>query len=112
MIDTTTIRTQVSNLCLDTLKWKTGDEYNNLNKAQFIENMRVKYEYLNTNSKTLFEKCIDGSMDSSRLEQMLSMIDKVNGGKDYFTASQEIGQSLTDHYVKPLVDKLEKDKKN
>ena len=31
------------------------------------------------------------------------MIDKVNNGQDYQTASQEVGQKLVDVYVKPLI---------
>jgi hypothetical protein len=110
MIDTVKIRADVSALCKDTYKWKTGSQYNGLNKQNFIETMQTQYEYLFTNSKSLFEKCIDGSMDMKRLDEMLSMIEKVSQGKDYFTASTEIGQSLTDFYVKPLIENKEKQK--
>jgi hypothetical protein len=110
MINTDKVRKQVAGLSSDNLKWKTGDEYNSLNKNEFLEKMGEKYSYLKTNSSTLFDMCINGTIDMPRVEQMLLMIEQVNNGKDYNTASQEIGQSLTDHYVKPIIDKLDSDK--
>ena len=111
MINPDKVRKQIAGLCEDNLKRKTGDDYNFLSKEEYLEKMSEKYSYLKENSATLFDKCIDGSMDLDRLEQMLAMIEKIKAGKDFHIASQEIGQSLTDHYVKPIVDKLEKNKK-
>ena len=74
-------------------------------KEQFTEKMQETYSYLYQHSLTLFEKCIDNTIDLPRLEQMLTMLDKVNQGYNLHNASVEIGQSLTDHYVKPLIEK-------
>lgn len=108
MIDTQIVRQQVTSLQSDVLDWKTGNNYNTLNKQQFIDKMKEKYNYLQENSCTLFDKCIDGSMDLPRLEQMLQMIEKVRQGYDFNSASVDIGQSLTDHYVKPLIENKNK----
>lgn len=108
MLNTIQIREEVRKLQMETLKWKTGESHIGLNAAQFTEAMKEDCSYLHKNSATLFEKCIEGKMDLSRLEEMLKMIESVNNGKDYFTASTEIGQSLTDTYVKPLIENKEK----
>ncbi len=108
MIDTQIVRQQVTSLQSDVLDWKTGNNYNTLNKQQFIDHMKEKYIYLQENSSTLFDKCIDSTIDLPRLEQMLQMIEKIRQGYDFNSASVEIGQSLTDHYVKPLIEKNKK----
>ena len=105
MINTQTVREQVTSLLQDVLDWKTGNKYNDMNKEQFLTKIKNTYSYLHENSTTLFDKCIDGTMDLPRLEQMLQMIEKVRQGYDFTSASVEIGQSLNDHYVKPLIDK-------
>lgn len=105
MINTQKVRQQVTSLLKDVLDWKTGNNNNHLNKEEFTNEMKTKYTYLYENSNTLFEKCLNGSIDISRLEQMLQMIDKVKGGYNFNNASIEIGQSLTDYYVKPLIEK-------
>jgi len=108
MVNTDKIRTQVHKLKEETLKWKTGGSHIGLNVEQFTVVMQEECSYLYKNSATLFEKCIEGKMDLSRLEEMLSMIESVSNGKDYFTASKEIGQSLTDTYVKTLNENKKK----
>jgi len=104
MIHTQKIRQQVTSLLNDVLDWKTGNNNNHLNKEEFTNEMKNKYTYLFEKSNTLFEKCLDGTMDLQRLEQMLQMIERVKGGYDFNSASVDIGQSLTDHYVKPLIE--------
>lgn len=103
MINTTRLRDEVTNLMSDYEKWRKSPK--GVNKAAFSNEMMEKYSYLYTSSKALFEKCLDGTMDFSKLDPMLAMIEKVKGGSSYFNASKNVGQMLTDIYVKPLIDK-------
>ena len=105
MLDTKQLRTDVNGLVADVAKWKNVTDFYGFSKQKMFEHMQGKYKYLYENSSTLYSKCIDGEIDLPRLEEMLAMIDQVNKGKDYFTASKEIGESLTDTYVKPLLEK-------
>ena len=104
MINTAIIRKEVSRLMDETRKWQTKrPEYREMSIETFTEQMKVKFEYLNTNSSTLFERCVKGDLNISEFNYMLNMIDKVNAGQDYQAASQEVGQKLVDIYVKPLI---------
>jgi hypothetical protein len=76
-----------------------------MNREQFVEVMKAKYEYLMTNSATLFERVMQGDLNMAQLDYMLAMIDKVNNGADYHDTSVEVGQKLVDVYVKPMLDK-------
>ena len=105
MTDAVKIKSEVLELSSETRKWQmqSGD-YRNMTKETFIELMQPKFEYLYTNSKTLFERCIIGDLNMQQFNYILSMLDKVNAGKDYQSASQEIGQKFVDIYVKPLIE--------
>jgi hypothetical protein len=105
MLDTGKIKTDVEELLSDTRKWHAKREFGNMNYDEFTEAMQSKYEYLHTNSKTLFERCIQGDLNLLQLNYMLSMIERVNNGADYHSTSVEVGQKLVDVYVKPLIDK-------
>lgn len=107
MLDTGKIRIEVLGLCEDTRKWHAKREYRDMNREEFSEAMKSKYEYLQTNSNTLFERCLLGDLNLQQLEYMLTMIERVNGGADYHSTSVEVGQKLVDVYVKPMLDKKE-----
>ena len=105
MVDTVKIKNEVLELSTETRKWQMQNgEYRAMTKETFSELMQPKFEYLYTNSKTLFERCIMGDLNMQQFNYMLSMLDKVNDGKDYKAASQEVGQKFVDIYVKPLID--------
>lgn len=107
MIDTTKLKAEVLGLGEDTRMWhsKRGIEFRDMDKDQFVEAMKAKYEYLYTNSPTLFERVMQGDLNMQQLDYMLAMIDKVNSGADYHETSVEVGQKLVDVYVKPMLDK-------
>jgi hypothetical protein len=107
MLGTGKIREEVQSLTSDTRKWHSKREYRDLDQEQFAEIMQSKYSYLYTNSKTLFERCMQGDLNIQQFEYMLKMIERVNTGADYHTTSVEVGQKLVDVYVKPLIDKKE-----
>lgn len=108
MLDTVKVKTEVNDLCKDVSKWSSRTEFDGLNKNEFTELMKIKYNYLYTNSSTLFERCIKGDLNIQQLTYMLNMIDKINSGADYQQTSTEVGQNLVDVYVKPLIDDKKK----
>ena len=105
MVETYIIRKEVSQLLDETRKWQSKRlEYRDISIELFTEQMQSRFEYLFTNSSTLFERCIKGDLNMEQFNYMITMIDKVNSGKDYHTASTEVGQKLVDIYVKPLIE--------
>ena len=104
MVDTIILRKEVKELNDETRKWQLKrPEYREMSIETFTEEMKIKYEYLYTNSSTLFERCVKGDLNMEEFNYMVNMIDKVNSGKDYQAVSQEVGQKLVDIYVKPLI---------
>ena len=104
MVDTVILRKEVKELNDETRKWQLKrPEYREMSIETFTEEMKIKYEYLYTNSSTLFERCVKGDLNMEEFNYMVNMIDKVNSGKDYQAVSQEVGQKLVDIYVKPLI---------
>lgn len=104
MLDTIKIRDAVNGLNKDNRDWLYKRDFRGLTREQFVAEMETKYEYLFTNSKTLFERCLKADLNMEQLEYMLNMIDRVNAGADYHSTSVEVGQKLVDVYVKPLID--------
>ena len=104
MINPEQIRQEVLAIMADTRFWHSQREFKGLTKEQFIDQMKIKYEYLHTNSSTLFERCIAGDINMSQFNYMLSMLEKVKAGKDYEQVSVEVGQKLVDVYVKPMLN--------
>ena len=104
MVETSIIRKEVSQLITETNKWNSKrPEYRDMSIEVFTEQMKEKFDYLYSNSNTLFERCIKGDLNLDQFNYMITMIDKVNNGQDYQSASQEVGQKLVDVYVKPLI---------
>ncbi len=105
MIDTIKLKSEVEALGADTRIWHAKRDFKDMGREEFVEAMKIKYEYLFTNSATLFERVMQGDLNMQQLDYMLSMLDKVNRGADYHETSVEIGQKLVDIYVKPILDK-------
>ena len=103
MSNPTQIKDEVLGLMSDTRVWIAKREITHITKEQFTEKMKLKYEYLYTNSSTLFERCVVGDLNMEQFNYIISMLEKVNAGKDYQKVSQEVGQKLVDIYVKPLI---------
>lgn len=111
-IDTIKLKEQVYGLIEDMHSWHFKRNYRDLNKENFVEEMKKKYEYLYSNSQTLFESTLRGDLNFQQFEYMLTMLNKVNNGEDYNKVSQEIGQKMVDIYVKPMIEKKEKKDNN
>ncbi len=110
-IDTKRLKDEVYGLIEDMHSWHFKRNFRELDKDGFVEAMKTKYEYLYVNSQTLFERTLQGDLNFEHFEYMLTMLDKVNAGGDYQKVSQEVGQQLVDVYVKPMLDKKDKDDK-
>lgn len=105
MLDIHKIKLEVNALGTDTQLWHSKQDFCNMEWSEFVEAMKLKYEYLFTNSATLFERVMQGDLNMQQFDYMLAMIDKVNKGADYHETSVEVGQKLVDIYVKPMLDK-------
>jgi hypothetical protein len=104
MTNPSQINDEVLKLMSDTRLWHSQREFKGLTKDMFIELMKSKYNYLHTNSSTLFDRCIAGDLNIEQFNYMINMLKKVNEGKDYQQASTEVGQKLVDIYVSPLLN--------
>ena len=99
MVETYIIRKEVSQLITETKNWQLKrPEYRDMSIEVFTEQMKAKFDYLYSNSNTLFERCIKGDLNLEQFNYMITMIDKVNNGQDYQAVSQEVGQKLVDVY--------------
>jgi hypothetical protein len=98
------IKDEVLELMSDTRSWISKREITQITKEQFTEEMKTKYEYLHKNSSTLFDRCIAGDLNMEQFNYMMSMLKKLNTGKDYQEVSKEVGQKLVDVYVKPMLN--------
>jgi len=103
MSDPIRIKDDVNKLMADTRLWHSKREFKGLSRDIFIEEMKTKYDYLYTNSSTLFDRCIAGDLNMEQFNYMINMLKKINDGKDYQEASKEVGQKLVDIYVNPLI---------
>ena len=105
VIDTAKIRFEVNYLMEDSKRYMHKSAYTEMSKNDFITEMKNKYNYLHTNSTTLFEQAIKCEVNMEQLDYMLRMLDKVNKGADYHNTSVEIGQKLVDTYITPVLKK-------
>ena len=101
----------------DWIQWTSRNKYVNYSPDDFGKEMMEKYPYLFEHSMTLFEKSIKGDFNKreelEQLEYMFDMSEKVkassNQERAYKDVSVVIGKKYADKYVKPLVDKLDKE---
>lgn len=93
-------------------KWDNGEYLRGKTIEEFSIVMEQEYDYLFKNAGTLFKKCIDNDIDMIRLREMLSYLRQIQTGKSEETVTRQVGELLANRYVKPIVDKLDKDKEN
>jgi hypothetical protein len=111
MSDPTAIEIQIMQLHQDRKDYLEKRKYKDLSLPAFIEKMRATYSYLNTSSKTLFDKVIAGDLDNpeaqARVKQMLYLMRTIQDGKrTQDDADKLFGKVMADRYVKPVVDNL------
>ena len=105
MTDTKKLKNEVYKL-LDKVKKHNNNEIPyNVPNTTFTNQMKEKYNYLYTNSLTLFERCLKNDLNLEQFEYMMRMIDKINNGSDYNKTSIEVGQKLADIYIHPVINK-------
>jgi len=108
MLDPDKVKADVDGVRSCYRKWKSSNDYVNMDQTEFETAMSLKYSYLAENAKTLFSKCCSGEVDDEKINYMISMMRKIiSGNKTEHDASVKIGQKLVNEYVLPLV----KDKK-
>jgi hypothetical protein len=74
--------------------------------------MEKTYKYLKECSTTVFKNILEeDNFDMDKLKYMLDMMRDMGEKKTTFeNASKEVGQRFADEYIKPLVDKMNKEK--
>jgi len=97
----------------DKYNWKMGKDFKDCNETEFTTKMEIKYNYLKSNTSSIFNQIIQQEkIDMDKLKYMLDMLRSIGKKQISFeNASKEVGQKFADEYVKPLVDKLDKEDK-
>ena len=109
MADSNKLDNDVQKLKKERYNWKMGIGYKSLNQTEFMEEMKIKFEYLHSSSKTLFKNIIDDELDESRYKDMIQLLKQVNNNNvSIEKASEEFGKTCFDKYVKPLIEKEKK----
>ena len=73
----------------------------------------TKYPQFAEKYPFLFKTACKPDFDKTRLEQIFHMMGQVNANKmSYDTATKRFGQDMFDTYVKPNLNKLDKNRKN
>lgn len=108
MLDHNIVQQQVTGIKKDRSFWlskiSSDNEYYGLSDTEFADKMKTKYTYLHDNAITLFTKCINGEINEHWFSIMIEKMKQINSGSvSYFDGSKQIGEILTDHYVKPLI---------
>ena len=97
----------------DRYEWKMGLNHKDCNREEFVQKMEKIYNYLKESSTTIFNNLIaEDNFDMDKLKYMLDMMRSMGEKQISFEdASKEVGQRLADEFVKPLVDKIDKEKR-
>lgn len=111
MCDPTAIELQVTYLINDRNDYFAKRIDRDVSLPDFISKMKVKYDYLYTGSKTLFDKVMAGEFDKpesrARLQQMLALMRSIHEGKrTQKDADMIFGKVMADKYVMPIVNNL------
>jgi hypothetical protein len=110
MLDDKIIELQVVDIMLSHKKWISGEDFHGCSPTDFEGIMEAKYSYLAENANTLFKKACAGEVQYEWFSKMICMMRQIKSGTiSHFDGSKQIGETLTDFYVKPLInDKKEK----
>ena len=110
MKDPDKIWEEANGLKKDRYEWKMGLNHRIVIKKNLLKrwNKHINKE----SSSTIFKNFIEeDNIEMDKLKYMLDMMRSMGEKKlSYENASKEVGQRFADEYVKPLVDKLNKDK--
>ena len=109
------IEVELISLLKDRTRWRTGQDFKDLNPTKFQETMKITYKYLYETSPSLFKGSFDGMFDTpvgrDHIKHMIKLMkDIYDGKKIQEDVDKQLGKELADEYIKPIIDKLEKDK--
>ena len=112
MKDPEQIWDQANKLKTARYEWKMGINYKDCNKEEFISKMEKTYSYLHIASNTIFKNIIEEEhFDMDKLKYMVDMLRSMKSNEKTFeSASKEVGAHFAEQYIKPVVDKLDKEK--
>ncbi len=77
---------------------------------EFTKKMRELHPHIAT-SDVIFLKCLQGEMEMNRLKEMLAYLRQIKRGKSKDEVDKKVGEVMANRYVKPIIDKLDKEKK-
>lgn len=111
MKDPDKIWQQANSLKQERYEWKMGLNHKDCNREEFITKMETTYSYLKESSNTIFKNLIEeDEFDMKKLKYMIDMLNSMkNKNKTFENASKEVGEKFAEEYIKPLVDKLDKE---
>ena len=79
------------------------------NKTGLEDYLDKKFSDLKKDKLPIYNMCLNGTMDFSRLEYMINMAKNVkNNTISKHNAAVEVGQRLVDEFVKPKLDSKDK----
>ena len=116
MIEPDEVEKRIIEITKSRRQWRSKDACRGVSVGDFKKKMLEEHSDFLKKCPILFEKAVNGDFekkdDQNKLKYMLSMMSKVNKKTHTFEdASKEVGQRFADEYVKPLVEKLDKEKK-
>ena len=112
MKDPNKIWEEVNALKKQRYEWKMGLNHKDCNREEFIAKMETTYSYLKESSNTIFKNLIEeDDFDMKKLKYMVDMMKSMKSKEKTFeSASKEVGEKFAEEYIKPLVEKLDKEK--
>lgn len=112
MKDPEKIWQQANSLKKQRYEWKMGINHKDCNREEFIAKMETTYSYLKESSNTIFKNLIEeDDFDMKKLKYMVDMMKSMKSKeKTLESASKEVGEKFAEEYIKPLVEKLDKEK--
>jgi hypothetical protein len=95
--------------------WKQKKRFLKFNENDFINYVKKEHEIFVKKAPGLFEKITSGDLDNPQeMVRLIHMIDRMRAIKNQETTLEDeskiIGQKYADEFVKPLVDKLDKER--
>lgn len=91
-------------------EWNEGKYMRGVLIEEFTEKMKKMHPHIAT-SDSIFNKCLDDDMDMNRLKEMLGYLRQIKRGKSKEEVDKKVGEVMANRYVKPIVDRLDKEKK-
>lgn len=91
-------------------EWDEGKYMRGALIEDFTKEMKKLHPHIATSDK-IFDKCINNDMNMNQLKEMLGYLRQIRRGRSKEDVDKQVGQMMADRYVKPLVDKLDKEKK-